>query len=286
MWLLLEGGSCTRVGGGMNACAVRHACTGGGGGGHVAALCGHCPALLSLVLPKPSRLFVGAQIAYTKFDKRELREAVAASRRGVRPRLSSADSAADDSGRALRRAFSGGVLYVYLDHATDLPSKSLEGYTKTMRCRVVVGSLVRETECSRAKLVSRRNPVFDQRLELILDGDDVERPGTLLKVELLSAHLLLKPTSKVLGGEGVLVGMEVASWHTSALALWVTRAWAPAARPCSRHHAWVPPPSPGNPSTPLGTCRATWRSRWRRSWPPGASRGRGRCRACRRDSCP
>ncbi|KAL6775843.1 hypothetical protein ACKKBG_A18715 [Auxenochlorella protothecoides x Auxenochlorella symbiontica] len=137
------------------------------------------------------------RVAFTRFDRQDIARAMEAAREGRAPSRNAGghrDQSANS--RALHSVFSGGVLYVHLDHGTDLASEGLEGYTKNMRCRLTVGSHSRETECSRSKLLNRRNPVFDQKLELILDGDEAAEQDAVVRVDLYTVHLILKPTYK------------------------------------------------------------------------------------------
>lgn len=156
------------------------------------------------LLRRNKRCELHIRLAYTPFDRAAVLKAMEESKFGPHPsspgspsRPESAMSRDGSEARTLRRVFSGGVLYVYLDHGTDLYSKSLEGYTKNMRCRLTVGRHSRETECSRSKLLDRKNPVFDQKLELILDGDEVDASkDEVIRVDLYTHHILLKPLHK------------------------------------------------------------------------------------------
>ncbi|KFM23342.1 Extended synaptotagmin-3 [Auxenochlorella protothecoides] len=145
----------------------------------------------------PGQTSARQRVAFTRFDRQDIARAMEAAREGRAPSRNAGghrDQSANS--RALHSVFSGGVLYVHLDHGTDLASEGLEGYTKNMRCRLTVGSHSRETECSRSKLLNRRNPVFDQKLELILDGDEAAEQDAVVRVDLYTVHLILKPTYK------------------------------------------------------------------------------------------
>lgn len=62
-------------------------------------------------------------------------------------------------------------------------------------CRVRVGSQVKKTQANGMRLVSRTSPVLDQRMEFIIQGDELDSDLTI-EVELFRERFLLKDVFK------------------------------------------------------------------------------------------
>ncbi|EFN58384.1 hypothetical protein CHLNCDRAFT_56823 [Chlorella variabilis] len=90
------------------------------------------------------------------------------------------------------RLLRSGILYVWLDRATNLKAKT--GFTKRMKVNVRVGSITKTTERGNVKLQHRANPVFEEMVELIVDGDTAQRSNTLIHIEIVTEHLVRHPS--------------------------------------------------------------------------------------------
>lgn len=51
--------------------------------------------------------------------------------------------------------------------------------------------------CLQVKLQHRANPVFEEMVELIVDGDTAQRSNTLIHIEIVTEHLVRHPSFQV-----------------------------------------------------------------------------------------
>ncbi|KDD76721.1 hypothetical protein H632_c127p1 [Helicosporidium sp. ATCC 50920] len=84
----------------------------------------------------------------------------------------------------LRKMVGGGVLVLHLDRATDLLSHGVNGLTGRLRCKIGVCGQRKTTEAVGGRLLNSANPVFAQRVEFILDQDDLRHPDSVVDVEI------------------------------------------------------------------------------------------------------
>jgi hypothetical protein len=99
------------------------------------------------------------------------------------------------------RLLRGGMLYVHLLRAEGLSLHS--GVTKTYKLFVKIGPLngtpLYKKSAERSGMgqgLDTRSIVFDERLDVLIDGDTAEMRDTVIAVEIWVKHLLLKPTFK------------------------------------------------------------------------------------------
>ncbi|EFN56892.1 hypothetical protein CHLNCDRAFT_51690 [Chlorella variabilis] len=83
-----------------------------------------------------------------------------------------------------------GVLTIHLEKAEGLSTMGQAGFTKKYKVKVSVGSISRVTERGKVTFQHRRNPVFDERLELLVDGDTAAAEGSQIELEVWAAHFL------------------------------------------------------------------------------------------------
>ncbi|PRW33926.1 kinesin K39 [Chlorella sorokiniana] len=90
-----------------------------------------------------------------------------------------------------------GVLHLHLERAEGLASKAQAGFTTNFKLKISVGpSIQRVTERGKVDFLHKRNPVFDESLELVVDGDTAGNPQTLITVEIWSSHFVRKEKYK------------------------------------------------------------------------------------------
>lgn len=147
------------------------------------------------------------------------------------------------------------MLYVYLDHATSLDS-SRRGFTRNIEARVKVGSISKHTEHGQGPFRHRANPVFDESVELIVDGETAQRRNLEVSVEIWVLHLIRSPSFKVRPARPA-----GACWLPAALCC--TARTGPPTNSTTHHtHPYV---LQGRVSLPLR--QIIERGKWRDTWP-------------------
>lgn len=102
-----------------------------------------------------------------------------------------------------RRFLNGGMLYIHLNRAINLQ----KGTQITKKFKIVITIYkqghdhsplyIRESEKSGLlKQQNATNPIFDDSIDLLVDGDSARDPDTVLKVEIFVIHLGRKPKSR------------------------------------------------------------------------------------------
>ncbi|KAH7618895.1 putative Synaptotagmin-3 [Nannochloris sp. 'desiccata'] len=99
------------------------------------------------------------------------------------------------------RLLRGGMLYIHLLRAEGLSPNT--GVTKTYKLFVKVGprdgAPVYKKSAERRGMgrgLDARSPVFDERVDMLVDGDTAQRRDTVITVEIWVKHFLLKPSYK------------------------------------------------------------------------------------------
>jgi C2 domain len=136
---------------------------------------------------------ISCTLQYFKFTSQE-REAAKHVHDGTHPLASTLS-------RRVSRLLRGGMLYVHLLRAEGLSPHT--GVTKTYKLFLKIGpqdgTPVYKKSAERSGMgrgLDARSPVFDERLDLLIDGDTAQRRDTMLTVEIWVKHFLLKPTFK------------------------------------------------------------------------------------------
>lgn len=102
------------------------------------------------------------------------------------------------SARAMK-FLQGGILFVNLNRAVNL-SKSTGTITRKFRIVVSVGD--RDKDPTYEKVAERtgigkglnaKDPVFDQSIDFLIDGDTARGQDTVLKIEIYVVHVATKP---------------------------------------------------------------------------------------------
>jgi len=134
------------------------------------------------------------QVQYLPFTNEEVQAAsdVAAGRRGSETRTLSP---------RMRRLLQGGMLFVNLTRARGLSGNS--GVAKKFRIKVKVGPRDRQPiykktaeRTGMGRGLDSRNPMFDQTVDFLIDGDLAHSGDTIVRVEIWVIHILLRPTFK------------------------------------------------------------------------------------------
>ena len=102
-----------------------------------------------------------------------------------------------------RRFLHGGMLYIHLNRAINLQ----KGTHLTKKFKIVV--TIYKEGCEHSPMYTRiseksgllkqqnaTNPIFDDDVDLLVDGDSVRDPDTVLRVEIFVIHLGRKPKSR------------------------------------------------------------------------------------------
>lgn len=118
----------------------------------------------------------------------------------VAGKVSDQDAYQELSNRA-RRFIHGGMLYITLSRALNL--KSGTQITKKFRIVTTVGKRNESPQYSRVsertglgRSLNARDPVFDDSLDILLDGDCANDADSVVKVEVFVIHLGRKPKSR------------------------------------------------------------------------------------------
>jgi len=91
----------------------------------------------------------------------------------------------------VQTALRGGLLMVHINRAENLVSKRFNvGFTRNMKIVLKVGNKKRFSERSNGTFLHRRNPVFQETLELLLDGDEAMDKDAVVSVELWVSHFM------------------------------------------------------------------------------------------------
>ncbi|KAI3427265.1 hypothetical protein D9Q98_007197 [Chlorella vulgaris] len=102
-----------------------------------------------------------------------------------------------------------GVLTIYLERAEGLTRKRQAGFTKGFKVKVTVGDHISKvTERGKVSFQHRRDPAFDERLELIVDGDTAAAEASQIELEVWVSHFLRPDSFK---GRAVVPLREVQS---------------------------------------------------------------------------
>ena len=138
------------------------------------------------------KLLVNMEINFLPFSSSEANEASrAAEGDGIQSQMSNL------SARAIR-FLNGGMLYVNLNRAMHL--KQSKAITKKFRIRVAIesrgGEIYYEKFAERTgigKGLNARDPVFDQSVDILVDGDVASDPQSVLRVDIFVVHIARKP---------------------------------------------------------------------------------------------
>ena len=102
------------------------------------------------------------------------------------------------SARALK-FLQGGILFVNLNRAVNL-TKSTGTITKKFRIVVSVGTRGKDPKYEKiaertgiGKGLNAKDPVFDQSIDFLIDGDTARHQDTILKIEIYVVHVAKKP---------------------------------------------------------------------------------------------
>lgn len=102
----------------------------------------------------------------------------------------------------VRRILAGGVLHVRLYCAENLPTKSVSFNKrfvvsiKVSRRSDAVPRYAKKAERGRGQGLDSRNPLFDQAIDFLIDGDTALAADSIITVEIWTQHLLRKATYK------------------------------------------------------------------------------------------
>jgi Ca2+-dependent lipid-binding protein len=99
------------------------------------------------------------------------------------------------------RLLRGGMLYIHVLRAEGLSPTT--GVTKTFKLFVKIGpqggAPVYKKSAERGAMgrgLDARSPVFDERVDMLVDGDTAQKHDTVITVEIWVKHVLLKPSFK------------------------------------------------------------------------------------------
>ncbi|PRW61258.1 integral membrane single C2 domain isoform A [Chlorella sorokiniana] len=82
-----------------------------------------------------------------------------------------------------------GVLTVYIEKAEGLSSRMHDaGFTRNIKVKVSVGDVSKVTERSKVALLHRRDPVFNEGMELLVDAETATCQDEQVEVEVFIAH--------------------------------------------------------------------------------------------------
>jgi len=149
--------------------------------------------LEDLRILKEAKCTISCSLQFFKFTSQE----ADAAKNAHEGRDSSANALSPRVSRLLR----GGMLYIHLLRAEGLSRNT--GVTKTFKLKVKIGpqdeTPVYKKSAERSGMgrgLDARSPVFDERLDILIDGDTAQRRDTVITVEIWIKHLLIKPTYK------------------------------------------------------------------------------------------
>ncbi|KAL4458584.1 hypothetical protein ABPG75_013449 [Micractinium tetrahymenae] len=90
-----------------------------------------------------------------------------------------------------------GVLSIHLERAKNLSSRTQAGFTRNFTVKIDVGPHIsRVTERGKVDFLHKRNPVFDESLELLVDGDTAASERTVVTLEIWACHFLRRDKFK------------------------------------------------------------------------------------------
>lgn len=84
----------------------------------------------------------------------------------------------------------GGLLLLNIDRAENLAVRRWQGFTRNLKIIARVGKTVRTSQRSRGTFLHNRNPVFEELIEILLDGEEATAPDAVISIELWETHVL------------------------------------------------------------------------------------------------
>jgi hypothetical protein len=131
---------------------------------------------------------------FVPFTRQEAHAAAAAGGPGAAEQLRQL-GLTDSAVPALLRS---GVLTVYIEKAEGLSSRMHDaGFTRNIKVKVSVGDVSKVTERSKVALLHRRDPVFNEGMELLVDAETATCQDEQVEVEVFIAHNWRRDSFKV-----------------------------------------------------------------------------------------